>query len=113
MTEKDPGENFEEFGRLPSILRAADHSGKSKVRDSLKERLLNRAAQEEKKILPKWNWLFPVAATALAALAVAVLAPHKQVVIPVAYSSAYDVPADNYGDCGRQGLKDYLAGPRF
>ena len=112
MTEKDPGENFEEFGRLPAILRAADLSGRSKVKDSLKERLLNRAGQAEKNASPRWQWLFPVAAMALAALAVSVIVPRKPVVLPD-NSAAYEMPADNYGECGRQGLNDYLSGPRF
>ena len=106
--DETPGE----FKNLSALLRATDHSGKSKVRDSLKDRLLNRPAKEETTTSIRWAWLFPAAAAAVAALGISVFLPHRRAAAPD-YSAAYATNADAYGECGRQGLKDYLSGPRF
>ena len=112
MTENDEEkDNFGEFENLAAVLRATDLSGKSKVRESLKARLLNRDI-EEKKPFFSWRWALPVAAAAMAALILAVVLPHKNNA-DRAYSASYNIPTDSYGDCGRQGLKDYQAAPRF
>ena len=113
MTEKDPiKDDFSEYGRLEKLLKETDLSGKSKVRDSLKNRLISKAAQREARSFFRRAWLAPAAAAALAALALTINITHKRPEAP-AYDQAYAIPSDAYGDCGRQGLSDYLSVPRF
>ena len=105
--EEDPGE----FKQLVAMLRTTDLSGKSKVREPLKLRLLSGEKEEKPSFFP-WQWLFPAAATALAAFAMMFVLPHKKPGAP-AYYQVPDAGYDIYADCGRQGLKDYLSAPRF
>ena len=113
MTEKNSKEeNFGEYGRLAAILRATDLSGKSKIRHSLKNRLLSKTAREEKQSFSPWKWLLPAIATSLAVLTLTVNIGHKKAEQP-AYYQAPDAGYNIYGNCGRQGLVDYLSVPRF
>ncbi len=114
MTEKDyKEEDFGEYERLAAILRTTDLSGRSKIRHSLKNRLLSKAAREGRKSFSQWKWLIPVTATALTALALAVnIGRYKEAELPV-YYQAPEAGYNIYGNCGRQGLADYLSAPRF
>jgi len=110
MTENETVENPGEFGRLAAILRNTDLSGKSKVRESLKERLL--AAKEEEKSYSPWRWFIPAAAVAMAALVMAIGLGRGRTAQPAFYQ-APDAGYNIYGDCGRQGLEDNISTPRF
>lgn len=111
MKENETLDNSEEFGRLAGILRATDLSGKSKVRASLKERLL--AAKQEEKSFPPWKWLIPAGAAAMAALVTAIgLGGHRAAGQQVSYQ-APDAGYNVYAECGRQGLEDNMSAPRF
>ncbi|HBB68317.1 MAG: hypothetical protein A2X28_01570 [Elusimicrobia bacterium GWA2_56_46] len=105
-------ENFGEHNRLAVILRATDFSSKSKIKISLKNRLLSKAANEEKRSFTIWAWLLPAAAVTLAALMLTVNINHKEVE-QSPYYQAPDADYNIYGNCGRQGLEDYLSAPRF
>lgn len=112
MTETDPTKDIPgEYAKLAGILRAADYSGESRVRNSLKNRLLNQAAPAARRAAFR-GWRFPAAAAALAAIALLFIIPHKKTQPPVSYA-AYETPTDAYSVCGRQGLKDYLPRPAF
>ena len=107
MSGKIHGE-FKEFGGLAERLGRADFSGESRVRSELRELLLARA--EKRGRGSGFFWLLPAAALAAALLMVNVR--HKP--LPGAPREAsYDLPYDGYGQCGRQGLGDYMAEERY
>ena len=115
MTEKEmekfgeePG-NYGEYGQLAAILGKAGFLGESRIKVSLKRRLLVKA---KKKNFAFGKWLIPAAAAALAALFLTVNLKDKEITGP-AYYPAYETASDAYAACGKQGLKDYLSGPRF
>ena len=54
----------------------------------------------------------PILLIALVAAALTVVVLHRRPEAPGAYLS-YNPPFDAYSDCGRQGLTDYQAAPRF
>lgn len=109
MKEK---EEFGEYEKLADMLRTIDLSDKSKVRDSLKNRLLSKTAEQRKSFHP-WRWLLPAVAAAAAALLVTVNIGHKKAGEETPYYQVPDAGYDIYGVCGRQGLKDYLSILRF
>lgn len=108
MKEKKNGEFGPDMGRLEQKLRRADFSGESRVRDTLRERLLDPEARPRRRA-PALAWLVPAAAAAALLL---VFSPrHKPA--PAAYGQSYSLPDDGYGACGRRGLQDYGAGEKF
>ncbi|OGR43547.1 MAG: hypothetical protein A2X35_00655 [Elusimicrobia bacterium GWA2_61_42] len=107
MNGKKSGE-FEEFSGLAERLGRADFSGESRVKDVLRESLLGRVEKRSRR--SAFVWLLPAAAAA--ALLLFVNIRHR----PgpgAALAAAYNLPADGYGQCGRQGLEDYMAEGRF
>lgn len=107
MNEKNDGE-FSEFPGLAERLRRADFTGESRVKDVLKERLLAKAERRSRR--SAFVWLVPAAA--LAAVMITLAVRHEQ--LPAgALAASYNLPADGYYECGRQGLEDYLSGSRF
>ncbi len=108
MSGKIDGE-FDEFGGLAERLGRADFSGESRVKDILKERLLERAEKWRSRSL--FVWLLPAAA-ALAAVLITLNVRRGPLPGPERAPS-YELPADGYGECGRQGLGDYMAEGRF
>jgi hypothetical protein len=103
-TEEGPGE----FPGLDARLRRADFSGESRVKDSLKERLLAKA--EKRSGRRPVMWLLPAAALAAALI---VMNVRRETPRGEAPAASYNLPTDGYGECGRQGLADYMAGERF
>jgi hypothetical protein len=108
------GENgeFKEFGDLAARLGRADFSGESRVRDTLRGSLLEKAERPARRRV--FVWLLPAAA----ALAVALFMVNvRNRPLPAAAmasaAAAYGLPSDGYGDCGRQGLPDYAEEGRF
>lgn len=107
MNEKKDGE-FGEFPGLAERLRRADFTGESRVRESLKERLLAKAEKRSRRGV--FVWLVPAAA--LAAVMIMLAVRHEP--LPAGtLAASYDLPADGFAECGRQGLGDYLAASRF
>ena len=103
-------DDFTEFAQLAGMLRATDLSAESRVRSTLKNRLLGKTAPEARGgAFHGWGWGLPAAALAAGLL---FFVPHKQKA-PAASYAAYEIHMDKYDVCGRQGLKDYLAGPAF
>jgi len=103
-------EEFREFSGLAGRLRRADFSGESRVKDLLKESLL--AGAERRGSRNPFVWLVPAAALA-AALIVVVNVRHNKPLPAPAPGASYSLPSDGYGECGRQGLGDYMAEGRF
>ncbi|MBU2572760.1 MAG: hypothetical protein KKH28_01615 [Elusimicrobia bacterium] len=113
MTENNPIKDaFGEYERLAAILRETDLSGKSKIRHSLKNRLLSKAAGKERRFFSPRKWLLPAIAATLAVLALTVNIGHQEAEQP-AYYQVPEAGYNIYGSCGRQGLNDYLSVPRF
>lgn len=104
-------EEFKEFGGLPDRLKRSDFSGESRVRNTLRESLLDRAVARRRRV-PAFAWLVP--AVAAAALFV-MFGPGRRPAAPeaVTYSPGYALPDDGYGACGRTGLEDFQAGERY
>ncbi len=104
-------EDFKEFGGLAERLRRTDLSGESRVRNTLRTSLLDRAERPRRRA-PALAWLLPAAA---AAGLFFLFGPRPEKAAPEnpAYASAYGLQDDGYGLCGRQGLGDYQAGERF
>lgn len=104
-------EEFKEFGGLAERLRRTDLSGESRVRNTLRESLLDRTERPRKRA-PALAWLLPAAA---AAGLFFMFGPRPERAAPEfpAYASAYELQDDGYGLCGRRGLGDYQAGDRF
>jgi hypothetical protein len=105
-------EEFKEFQGLADRLARADFSGESRVRDVLRESLLARAERPARRRV--LVWLVPAAAALAAAL---FMVNVRQCPVPGAVMAAaaagYSLPSDGYGECGRQGLPDYMAEGRF
>jgi len=113
MTGKNTGdEEFGEFTGLAGLLGRIDPSAQSRVRDSLKERLLNRAAERARPRPFARLWLLPAAAAVLAALFLTTDI-RRGAPAAAAYLPSYDVPSDGYAECGRRGLGNYLSETRF
>ena len=108
MSGKIDGE-FNEFGGLAERLGRTDLSGESRVKDVLKERLLARA--EKRRDLSLFVWLLPAAAV-LAAMLI-VLNVRRSQPPGADRAASYNLPFDGFGECGRQGLGDYMAEGRF
>lgn len=104
-------EDYKEFGGLPDRLRRADFSGESRVKNTLRESLLDRAERPRRR-LPVLAWLVPAAA---AAALFFMFGPRPRKAAPREFtaSAAYSLPDDGYAQCGRRGLGDYLADSRF
>jgi hypothetical protein len=104
-------EDFKEFGGLAERLRRTDLSGESRVRNTLRESLLDRAERPRRRA-PALAWLLPAAA---AAGLFFMFGPRSEKAAPepAAYAAAYSLPDDGFGACGRQGLDDYQAEGRF
>ncbi len=107
MSYKDE-EDFKDFSGLAGRLKRADFSGESRVRDTLKGSLLDRAERRGRR--RPFVWLLPVAA--LAAVLLMVNVRQKPLAAP-APAASYNLTADGYGECGRQGLGDYMAEGRY
>ena len=108
MNEKMDGE-FKDLSGLAERLGRADFSRESLVKDSLKERVLERAEKRRGRSL--FIWLLPAAA-ALAAMLIMFNARRVPQPGPERAPS-YELPFDGFGECGRQGLGDYMAGGRY
>ena len=108
MSGKIHGE-FKEFGGLAERLGRADFSGESRVKDVLKERMLERAGKRRNSSL--FVWLLPAAA----ALAAVIITLNVRRGAPPGPERApsYELSSDGFGECGRQGLGDYMAEGRF
>lgn len=108
------GENgeFKEFQGLADRLARADFSGESRVKDVLRESLLERSDRPARRRV--LAWLVP-AAVAMAAGLFMVNVRHRPLPGPGAAgaAAAYNLPTDGYGECGREGLADYMAEERF
>ena len=104
-------EEFKEFGGLAERLRRTDLSAESRVKNTLRESLLDRAERPRKRA-PALAWLLPAAAAA-ALFFIVGPRPEKAAPEPAAYAAAYSLPDDGFGACGRQGLADYQAEGRF
>ncbi|MHB0995558.1 MAG: hypothetical protein ACYC2I_04225 [Elusimicrobiales bacterium] len=100
---------FKEFGGLADRLRRADLSGESRVRNTLRESLLDRAESRRRRV-PAYAWLLPAAA--VAALFV-MFGPGPKPAEPPGPFASYALPDDGYAQCGRRGLGDHLAESRF
>lgn len=102
---------FKEFGGLADRLRRADLSAESRVRNTLRESLLDRGEARRRRV-PAYAWLLP--AVAAAALFV-MFGPGRESAAPAtaAPASSYGLPDDGYGACGRMGLEDFQAGERY
>ncbi len=107
-----------EFGgemcRLERKLRRADFSGESLVKDTLKRSLIDREERPRRRV-PALAWLVPAA---VAAALLVVFAPRHRKAAPaapeaVSYASAYSLPDDGYGACGRMGLGEERPGESF
>lgn len=108
MNGKTDGE-FREFPGLAERLGRADFSAESRVKDALKASLLGRAERRSRRA--PLLWALPAAAVFAAAL-ILVNVRHKP--LPeVAPGVSYNLASDGYGDCGRQGLADYMDEGRF
>ncbi|OGR64801.1 MAG: hypothetical protein A2X31_02695 [Elusimicrobia bacterium GWB2_63_22] len=105
-------EEFKEFGGLAERLRRTDLSGESRVRNTLRESLLDRAERPRRRV-PALAWLLPAAAAAAALFFIVGPRPEKAAPEPAAYAAAYSLPDDGFGACGRRGLDDYQAEGRF
>lgn len=103
--------DFREFGGLADRLKRSDFSGESRVKNTLRERLLDRAETRRRRV-PAFAWLLPAAA---AAVLFVMFGPGRKAAEPeaAAYASAYNLPDDGYGACGRTGLEDFQAGERY
>lgn len=112
METEHKEESFGEHERLAAILRTTDLSGRSKIRHSLKNRLLSKAVREERKTFIQWKWLTPAIAAGFAALILTVNIGRKEPRQPASYQTP-EAGQNIYGECGRQGLEDYLSAPRF
>ncbi len=102
----DNNKEFEEFPGLAERLGRADLSGESRVKNALKERLLAKA--ERRSSRSPFVWLLPAAA-----LAAAMIVVNTRREPPPSPSYSYALPSDGYGECGRQGLADYMSEGRF
>ena len=104
-------EDFKEFGGLAERLRRTDLSGESRVKNTLRTSLLDRAERPRKRV-PALAWLLPAAA---AAGLFFMFGPRPEKAAPeaTAYASAYSLQDDGFGACGRRGLDDYQAEGRF
>ncbi len=100
---------FKEFGGLADRLRRADLSGESRVRNTLRESLLDRAESRRRRV-PAYAWLLPAAA---AAALFVMFGPGRRPAEPAGSFASYALPDDGYAQCGRRGLGDYLAESRF
>lgn len=97
-----------EFAGLAQRLRGADLSADSRVKGALKARLL--AARRQERRVPVFAWLVP----AFAAAALFVTFGPRPAAPPAGpEASAYSLPDDGYGPCGRRGLGDFMASDRF
>jgi len=104
-----------EFGELQGLadrLARADFSGESRVKDVLRESLLERSDRPARRSV--LAWLVPAAVVMAAALFMVNVRP-RPLPGPAAAASAagYNLPTDGYGECGREGLPNYLAEERF
>lgn len=104
-------EEFKEFGGLAERLRRTDFSCESRVKDTLRESLLDRAERPRRRV-PALAWLLPVAAAA-ALLVIFGPRPHRAAPEGAVYAAAYALTDDGYAQCGRRGLGDYQADSRF
>jgi hypothetical protein len=108
------GENgeFKEFQGLADRLARADFSGESRVKDVLRESLLERSDRPARRRVVAW--LVPAAVVMAAAL---FMVNVRQRPVPGARASSaaagYNLPGDGYGECGREGLPNYTAEERF
>lgn len=104
-------EEFKEFGGLPDRLKRSDFSGESRVKNTLRQSLLDRAVTRRRRV-PAFAWLVPAAA---AAALFVMFGPGRKPAAPEAAPSfsAYALPDDGYGACGRMGLEDFQAGERY
>lgn len=99
---------FKEFGGLADRLKRSDFSGESRVRNTLRERLLDRAEARRRRV-PAFAWLLPAAAAA-----VLLLWPRGQEVpVTLAAAPGYELADDGYSQCGRRGLGDVYGAARF
>jgi hypothetical protein len=105
----DNGE-FGEFQGLADRLVRADFSGESRVKDVLRESLLERSYRPARRSL--LAWLVPAAVVMAAALFMVNVRP-RTLPGPAASAAGYNLPTDGYGECGREGLPNYLAEERF
>jgi len=104
-------EDFKEFGGLAERLRRTDLSGESRVKNTLRTSLLDRAERPRKRA-PALAWLLPAAAAA-GLFFMFGPRPEKAAPEPAAYAAAYSLQDDGFGACGRRGLDDYQAEGRF
>ncbi len=102
----DNNKEFGEFTGLAERLGRADLSGESRVKNALKERLLAKAETRGRR--SPFVWLLPAAALTAGLIVVNIW--HEP---PQSPSYSYAPPSDGYGECGRQGLADYMAEGRF
>jgi len=102
---------FKEFGDLAGRLQKADFSGESRVKNVLRERLLDRVERPRRRV-PVFAWALPAAAAAALFI---MFGPRHKTAAPElpAYAAAYNLQDDGYGPCGRRGLADYNASGRF
>jgi hypothetical protein len=106
--KSDMDHEFGDLGGLAGRLKRADFSGESRVKDVLRESLLGRAERQSRR--SAFAWLVPAAVLAAAAVAAVTLWPVPR---HGAAAAAYNLASDGYGECGRQGLEDYMAEGRF
>lgn len=107
--------NREEFGELAGVadlLGRIDPSVQSRVKASLKARLLSRAAEKAEHRPYARLWLVPAFAAALAVFFIATTDRRRAAQAPE-YSPFYAIPSDGCGESGRGGLGDYLSAERF
>lgn len=105
-------EEFKEFGGLAERLRRTDFSRESRVKDTLRESLLDRAQRPRRRV-SALAWLLPAAA---AAGLFFLFGPRRAPEAPAgaAYGGySYSMPDDAYGECGRRGLAGGQEPARF
>lgn len=104
-------EDFKEFGGLAERLRRTDLSAESRVKDTLRESLLDRAERPRRRA-PALAWLLSAAAAA-GLFFMFRPRPQRAEHQAVLYAAAYSLPDDGFAQCGRRGLGDYQADSRF
>lgn len=110
MNGRTDGDNVR-FAGVAARLGRADFSGESRVKDVLKRSLLDRSERRSRR--GPLAWVLPAAAVFAAAfLMVNVLRKPAPAPEPAAGGS-YNLVSDGYGECGRQGLADYMQEERF